>query len=368
MKLAFWGPTTKPPDGLSHVESYRYQLDEIVLAEEYGFDHYWLFEHHISPSSPSPSPNLMIAAAARMTRRIRLGTLVNILPYRHPLLVAEEMAMLDTLTEGRVDCGIGRGLKPYEFRAFGQDQEVSREVFTECLDVVRKVWADENFSHKGKYYTCEKNTPLSPPLVQKPHPPLYVSAQSPESIRWAASQDIPFGQIDALVDESRKDQKVYREIQMAHGFAPVPRLFVTRDVYVAASDEDARREAKPYLIRNWDLWNRYTQFTRTGQMPDSYDLWRKRAPMLYALSYEEIIGHGLILVGTPDTVIRTILDQQSQLDIAMMVLGFRFGGMPYDIARRSMHLFATEVMPELRRREADAARAKSPVRAAAQTA
>src|SRR5579885_1311246 len=158
-------------------------------------------------------------------------------PYRHPLLVAEEMAMLDNLTEGRVDCGIGRGLKPYEFRAFGQDQEVSREVFTECLEVVRRVWADENFSHEGKYYTCEKNTPLSPPLVQKPHPPLYVSAQSPESVRWAASQDIPFGQIDALVEESKKDQKVYREIQVAHGFAPVPRLFVTREVYVAATDE-----------------------------------------------------------------------------------------------------------------------------------
>jgi alkanesulfonate monooxygenase SsuD/methylene tetrahydromethanopterin reductase-like flavin-dependent oxidoreductase (luciferase family) len=218
--------------------------------------------------------------------------------------------------------------------------------------VVRKIWADENFSHKGKYYTCEKNTPLSPPLVQKPHPPLYVSAQSAESIHWAASQDIPFGQIDALVEESEKDQKVYREIQMAHGFAPVPRLFVTRDVYVAATDEQARREAKPYLIRNWDLWNRYTQFSVSGQMPDSYDLWRKRAPMLYALSYEEIIDHGLILVGTPDTVVRIILEQQSTLAIAMMVLGFRFGGMPYDLAQRSMHLFATEVMPELRRREA----------------
>lgn len=367
MKFAFWGPTTKPPEGMTHVEAYRRQLDEIVLAEDLGFDHYWLFEHHISPSSPSPSPNLLIAAAARMTKRIRLGALVNILPYRHPLLVAEEMAMLDTLTEGRVDCGIGRGLKPYEFRAFGQDQEQSREVFLECLEVMRRIWADENFSHKGKYYICEKNTPLSPPLVQKPHPPLYVSAQSPESVHWAASQDLPFGQIDALVAESKKDQETYRRIQAAHGHAPVPRLFVTREVYVAATDEEARREAKPHLIRNWDLWNRYTQFSAAGQMPDSYDLWRKRAPMLYAMSYEEIIENGLILVGSPDTVIRTIIDQQSELDIAMMVLGFRFGGMPYEIGHRSLRLFATEVMPELRRREAAAA-ASSRTRAVAPSA
>lgn len=364
MKFGIWGTTTAAPAGLSHSASYAAQLNEIVLAEDCGFDHYWLFEHHVSPHSPMPSPNLMIAAAARMTKRIRLGTLVNILPYRHPLLIAEEMAMLDVLTEGRIDCGIGRGLKPYEFRAFGQDQESSREVFLECLAVMRKIWSDEPFSFKGKYYTVEKRTPLSPPLVQKPHPPLYVSAQSPESVRWAAENDIPFGQIDALIEESLRDQEVYRRIQLANGRPPVPRLFLTREIYVGESDRKAREEIKPHLLANWQLWGRYTQFTEAGEMPDSYDTWRKRAPLLHSLSYDEIIDRGLAFIGTPETVIRNILDHQRQLDIAMLVIGFRFGGMPFDMAARSIRMFATEVMPELRRRAARAT-AASPLPATA---
>jgi alkanesulfonate monooxygenase SsuD/methylene tetrahydromethanopterin reductase-like flavin-dependent oxidoreductase (luciferase family) len=351
MKFGIWGTTTAPSAGLTHSQSYHRQLDEIVTAEECGFDHYWLFEHHVSPHSPMPSPNLMIAAAARETKRIRLGTLVNILPYRHPLTIAEEMAMLDVLTEGRIDCGIGRGLKPYEFRAFGQDQQGSREVFLECLDVIRKVWSDEPFSFTGKYYTVEKKTKLSPPLVQKPHPPLYVSAQSPESVRWAAENDIPFGQIDALVEESLRDQATYRQIQVASGHAPVPRLFMTREVYVGDDDRAAREEIKPYLMRNWDLWGRYTQFTLDGEMPDSYDTWRKRAPLLHALSYDEIVDRGLVFVGTPETVLKGILDHQRRLDIAQLVIGFRFGGIPFDMATRSMRRFAAEVMPKLRQRE-----------------
>jgi alkanesulfonate monooxygenase SsuD/methylene tetrahydromethanopterin reductase-like flavin-dependent oxidoreductase (luciferase family) len=342
---------------MTHSASYAAQLDEIVLAETCGFEHYWLFEHHVSPHSPMPSPNLMIAAVARRTQRIRLGTLVNILPYRHPLLIAEEMAMLDVLTEGRIDCGIGRGLKPYEFRAFGRDQETSREVFLECLEVVRKIWSDEPFAFRGKYFTVEKRSPLSPPLVQKPHPPLYVSAQSPESVRWAAENDIPFGQIDALIEESLRDQELYRRVQAASGRASVPRLFLTREIYVAASENEAREEVRPYLLANWQLWGRYTQFTEAGEMPDSYDTWRKRAPLLYSLSYDEIIDRGLAFVGTPETVIRNILDHQHQLDIAMLVCAFRYGGMPFDLAARSMRLFAAEVMPELRRRAARAAAA-----------
>jgi alkanesulfonate monooxygenase SsuD/methylene tetrahydromethanopterin reductase-like flavin-dependent oxidoreductase (luciferase family) len=125
--------------------------------------------------------------------------MVNILPFRHPLLVAEEAAMLDNLTGGRLDMGLGRGLRPPEFEAFGVDQQQSREMFLESFDIIRRVWADENFVHRGKYWTVRKEAPLSPPLVQHPHPPFLVSAQSEESLRWAAQHDIPFAQIDATV-------------------------------------------------------------------------------------------------------------------------------------------------------------------------
>jgi alkanesulfonate monooxygenase SsuD/methylene tetrahydromethanopterin reductase-like flavin-dependent oxidoreductase (luciferase family) len=339
---------------MSYTESYYAQIDEMVLAERCGFDHYWLFEHHISPHSPMPSPNLMIAAAAHLTKRIRFGTAMNILPYRHPLWLAEEIAMLDVLTEGRIDFGIGRGIKPLEFRAFGLDQTESREMYLESYDLIRRIWADESFSFQGKYFNILKETALSPPLVQKPHPPVYTTAQSPESLRWAAEHDYPFGQIDATVDDSKRDQAIYRQIQIENGYKPVPRLYITRETYVASSSKGAaevRDRVRKYLIDHWQVFGRYTQFSQEGQMPSSYDAFRKRAPQLYAMSYEEIIEQGLAFVGTPDVVAQNIIDQAGQLDLAMFVFHMRFGGMPFAMAADSIQLFSKEVMPQLRKHD-----------------
>jgi alkanesulfonate monooxygenase SsuD/methylene tetrahydromethanopterin reductase-like flavin-dependent oxidoreductase (luciferase family) len=346
MRFAIWSPTN-PRAGVSHVELYQQQLREIELAEELGFHHLWLYEHHVSPSGPMPSPNLMIAAAARTTNRIRLGTMVNILPYRNPLIVAEEAAMLDVLTNGRFDMGIGRGLKPIEFDTFCVSQAKSREMFLESLSIIRRVWADENFQFAGKYFQINKQSPLSPPLVQKPHPPFLISAQSEESLRFAAENDMPFAQIDALIEECERDQRLYRDIQVASGHSPSSRLFITREVYVAETDEQARREAYPYLLQYWDLWGRYTQFTLAGRMPDEYDVWRKRAPILHAMKFEEMQERGLVMIGSPETVARRIMEHQQRLDLFALACVFRFGGMPYDMVVRSMRAFGDHVMPRV---------------------
>jgi len=242
VRLAIWSTTT-PRENSTHAEMFRRQLEEVELAERIGIDQIWFFEHHLQPTAPMPSPNLLIAAASRTTRHIRFSSMVNILPFRHPLLVAEEAAMLDNLTGGRLDMGLGRGLRPPEFAAFGVDQQQSREMFLEAFDIIQRVWADENFVHHGKYWTVRKEAPLSPPLVQHPHPPFLVSAQSEESLRWAAEHDIPFAQIDATVEQARCDQAFYREVQTAHGHAPVRRLYLMREIYVGDSDVCARAEA-----------------------------------------------------------------------------------------------------------------------------
>ena len=165
MRLAIWSTTT-PRKNSTHTEMFRRQLEEVELAERIGIDQIWFFEHHLQPTAPVPSPNLLIAAAAQRTRHFRFASMVNILPFRHPLLVAEEAAMLDNLTDGRLDMGLGRGLRPPEFEAFGVDQAQSREMFLESFEIIRRVWADENFVHHGKYWTMREEAPLSPPLVQ----------------------------------------------------------------------------------------------------------------------------------------------------------------------------------------------------------
>ncbi len=347
MRLAIWSTTT-PRENSTHSEMFRRQLEEVELAERIGIDQIWFFEHHLNPTGPVPSPNLLIAAAARTTSRIRFASMVNILPFRHPLLVAEEAAMLDNMTDGRFDMGLGRGLRPPEFEAFGVDQQQSREMFLELFDIIRRVFADEMFEHRGKYWTVRKDAPLSPPLVQRPHPPFLVSAQSEELLRWAAQHDIPFAQIDSLVEQAGRDAALYREVQRAHGHAPTPRLYLMREIYVADSDARARAEAQPWMLQHWQLWNRYTQFMRGGKLPDSYDFWRRQAPMLHAMNFDEIVAKDMVILGGPETVANAILRLVSQLDLMGLAMIFKLGAMPYDMVGRSMTFFGKEVMPRIR--------------------
>jgi alkanesulfonate monooxygenase SsuD/methylene tetrahydromethanopterin reductase-like flavin-dependent oxidoreductase (luciferase family) len=227
-------------------------------------------------------------------------------------------------------------------------------MFLESLEIIRRVWADENFEFHGKYFNVNKQTPLSPPLVQKPHPPFLMSAQSEESLRFAAENDMPFAQIDALIEDCERDQRFYRDIATAAGHAAASRLFITREIYVAETDAQARKEAYAWLLHYWDLWGRYTQFAREGRMPDSYDAWSKRAPVLSAMKFEELIERGLVMIGSPQTVSQQIIEHQRRLDLFALAGVFKFGAMPYDMMVASMRRFSTDVMPRVRLGQGDA--------------
>jgi len=121
-----------------------------------------------------------------------------------------------------------------------------------------------------------------------------------------------------------------------------------REIYVGDSDAHARAEARPYLLQYWELWNRYTQFTRNGKLPDSYDFWRRQAPMLHAMSFDEIAAQDMVLLGGPETVAEAILRLASRLDLMGLAMIFKLGAMPYDMVERSMTLFGEEVMPMIR--------------------
>lgn len=346
MRFGLWSMTSPPP-GISDVDLYEQQLQEAELADQLGYDHIWFFEHHCSPTSPVPSPNLLIAAAAQRTKKIRLGAMVNILPYRNPVVLAEELAMLDVLSRGRLDIGLGRGLKPVEFDLLGVNQAESRRMFHESVDVMKRVWADEIFTAESSWYKIDKKTPIAPGVVQKPHPPFYISAQSDDSLRWAAENDIPFAQIDAMLDECKRDAAFYRAVQKAAGHAPAPRLIVTREIFVAKTDAEAREKAYPWLVRYWNLWDRYAQFTAQGRMPEDYAVWRERAPRLAKMSFDEVVEAGLILVGAPDTVARHLRTLTAEVDLFALACVFKFGGMPFELLRANLEIFAREVRPLL---------------------
>ncbi|HUK61455.1 MAG TPA: LLM class flavin-dependent oxidoreductase [Stellaceae bacterium] len=347
MEFGIWD-NTGYRKGLSAGVIYRQHLDEAALAEAMGFAHYWFFEHHLSPTAPMPAPNLMIAAAAQRTAKMRLGVMVNVLPFRNPLLVAEEAAMLDQMTGGRLDIGIGRGGKAIEYQSFAVDPADSRAMFAESIAVLKRLWSDELFAHRGRFFQLEKTAALSPAFVQRPHPPLYVTANSAESLTFAAEHDLPFVQLDSLVDDCRRDIEFYRGVAAKAGHAQRPRLCLTREIYVAPTDAEARAEAKTHLLEYWNLWGRFTQFVAAGQVPASFESWYQRAPRLYAMSFEELVESGMVLAGSPEWVARQILRHLEALDLAVLVGTFQLGSMPHDKVERSLRLFGTEVMPRVR--------------------
>ena len=265
--------------------------------------------------------------------------------------------MLDQMTQGRLDIGIGRGGKAVEYQSFCLDPADSRAMFRESIDVLQRLWSDELFAHRGKFFRVEKTAALSPALVQRPHPPLYVTANSEESLSYAAARDLPFVQLDSLIDDCRRDVSFYRDVAAAAGFAPRPRLCLTREVYVAPTDQQARQEAKKHLLEYWNLWGRFTQFVEAGQIPASFESWYKRAPRLYAMSFDELVDSGMVLAGSPETVARQILRHREALDLAILVCTFQLGSMPHEMVERSLRSFGEEVMPRVR--------AASPAREAA---
>ena len=166
-------------------EVYADALEEARLADELGFEAVWLAEHHFSRYGICPSLAVLAAAIARETRRVRIGTSVVVAPFAHPLRIAEEWAMVDILSGGRLEFGIGRGYQPKEFRGLGVSMEKTRERFDEAVEVIRRAWTDERVTFEGEFFQVRDLHVLPRPL-QKPHPPLWTAAVSPDTYTLAA--------------------------------------------------------------------------------------------------------------------------------------------------------------------------------------
>ncbi len=224
-------------------------LDEIRLADTLGFHTVWLTEHHFMPEySHSSAPDLFLAAAAQRTSRIRLGHGIVPLPYHHPLHVAERAATLDILSGGRLELGFGRGFSPKEYRAFGIPTEESRSRVDEGLQILRMAFATAGpISHAGRHFAFEDVTVLPRPC-QRPHPPLWMAAVSPESFDLAARLGVgvlagPFKPWFMI----REDIRRYRAAFAAHhGSDPdkTPRVAMTVGLFCLPDHEAARQAAR----------------------------------------------------------------------------------------------------------------------------
>jgi alkanesulfonate monooxygenase SsuD/methylene tetrahydromethanopterin reductase-like flavin-dependent oxidoreductase (luciferase family) len=318
-------------------------LSDVQLAEAVGFDVFWLAEHHFNPDfSLSPSPNVLLGAAAALTRRMKIGTAVNVLPFHNPVRLAEEGAMLDLLSNGRFQWGIGRGITGHEFEGYGVDPAKSAERFREVHDFVLDVWRSGQISDHAK---------LAPAITQQPHPPVWVTAQSPSSVDWAAARGYPCMQVAESIDSSRAQLERYRAAATKAGAKPDERgeIVPCRYVFVAEDEKDAREQGGRNITEWWHQFTAITAPKPEAKLTKGYEYWQDPKTSFKVqtgqLSFDELNEAGVIMVGTPAQVIRQIERQIDGFDMRHLVCDFWRAGKGRADRQRSMDLFGRKVIP-----------------------
>jgi alkanesulfonate monooxygenase SsuD/methylene tetrahydromethanopterin reductase-like flavin-dependent oxidoreductase (luciferase family) len=227
---------------------YERAMDRVDMMEDSEFDCIWLAEHHFTTYSVCPSVTLMGTHIAGRTKRLRIGTAVTLNAYYHPLRLVEELSMLDIFSQGRLNWGSGRGFDPTEFKLFNVSAEDVYDRFRETADIVQKAWRSERFSHHGKYYDYEDVLVLPRPF-QDPHPPVYLAASSPDSVRKAAAEGYTI-MLDPHSSnaEIHLKRQLYQEVMDANGHEvgdrdlPIVRYVALADTH-AEAEEIARRSS-----------------------------------------------------------------------------------------------------------------------------
>ena len=337
--------------GQRHADIIRGELDQIEWTEELGFDEIWLTEHHFIEYGLSVDPAALASAAASRTRRIRIGLAAAILPFHHPLRLAEQMALVDIISNGRLDVGVGRGNRPAEFRGYRVPQEESRERFDEAVEIMQRAWTEDSFSYDGRFFKVPEVSVIPKP-VQRPHPPLYQVCVTKDGIEntalrgWPMLNSVLFGPVSQLVT----NRDTYVETLKKTGRSPeeiaglLSRWGVSRQIYVAETDAKALAEAK-----DAELW--YQESFKKFVVPDSIEDahpslqpgFRAMAERLSKVTWEGLVAETLAF-GSPDTVTRHI-EEMRRLGVGQVMCWMNFGGLSQDKVRRSMELFAREVMP-----------------------
>ena len=343
---------------------------QTVLAEELGFEAMWLGEHHFGPYGIGdlPNPILLGADLAARTSRIRIGQMANIAPWWHPIRLAEDLAILDNLTEGRIEVGFGRGIWPYEGPQFHANADPrkdaeNRELFRETIEVVRKIWSDEYFSHQGENYSFPAdNTVFSHPSYppdpawqdgervtrlrvtprpyQKPHPPLWMTVSTDRSVTTAAELGLKACYWQPPPLRIRQRMELYAEVRSkleGRPFSLGEDQAVMRSTYVASSMEDARRDAEAGIMSGFifnDPFRGRQVFTNPGEeLNDDVRLdW-------------DFLEPRTLLVGSPDHVAEKIQELREVCSLECLLVEFAHGGIPQRKILRNLENFATRVMP-----------------------
>jgi len=335
MKLSMFSVVDYYPDqGRTKGEFYSQVLDQIEYADDLGYDSFFVAEHHFTGYGVFPNPTIALSAAAMRTSRIKLGAAVVVLPFRNPIQVAEDYAMLDQLSNGRLVMGVGSGYLAFEFEGFGVEGRTKREAFDEGLDVVRKLWSGEKITYDGEF-TQIKNTGINITPVTKGGPKVYVAALRMESVYHVGKNGdnmmvVPYAMVDK-VDELAAPIAEYHKGYSESGQDGAGEVIAAFHTYVSETDESAQEEAE-----------------------SAFDLYVETRDYAKSQVYADIINSKVCVFGSVDTAVDRLV-QMHDLGLRHVSLLMNFGGLAPELVKKSMHLMATEVAPRVKARLAERA-------------
>ncbi len=354
---ASWPVPNATFDAQKARDLYRTYIDAMVFAEECGFDWVGCNEHHFSPYGLMSNCNLIGSVLSGRTSRIKLGMLGNLVPLLNPVRVAEEYAMLDVMSDGRLIAGLMRGI-PHEYRAYNVNPDESHARLDEAARLIVKCWtADEPFRWEGEFYQFP-SVSIWPRPMQKPHPRLLMSASNAEAAEFAARHKAIMGMtLIADLDLARKNIDIYREAARRHGWEAQPADILSgHQTVIADSDEEAReimRKGLDYFHRVLMRPQRATQtdvLQNTGFYKDAEQkrYFDARLKTLRETTLEEQIDAGTVFCGSPESVVRQMTRVQKALGHGVFNMTMKIGNMPDAAVRRGMELFRDRVAPQVR--------------------
>lgn len=340
------------PEDRTPGDVYRNELSQLVEAEAQGYDSIWLAEHHFSRYGIGPAIHLTAAHLAALTDRVRIGTAVTVLPFMHPIRIAEEVAMLDHLSGGRIDFGMGRGYQRHEFDGFGVDIEKSHLIFKEQLEIIEKAWEGKRFAWDGEFFHFDE-LEVMPTPVQKPRPPLYVAALSTSTLEWAADSGYPVLS-DQFSPSYRlaKMRRIYLERAEKAGADPEAlELPMLRQVYVGESMAEARERAGPAL-----LWY-YRSLAKvgspggiSGKLPENYSTYNLFGeegmnPDADPQGFLDFLFENCVIVGDASYCREKLVELRETCRLNSIITWQNFGGLPHEASRASQRRFIEDVAP-----------------------
>jgi alkanesulfonate monooxygenase SsuD/methylene tetrahydromethanopterin reductase-like flavin-dependent oxidoreductase (luciferase family) len=318
--------------GRSLTDLYEQRLHIVEQYDRAGFYAYHLAEHHSTPLGLAPSPGIFLSAVARRTKVLRFGPLVYLLPLYHPLRLAEEIAMLDHLSHGRLEIGIGRGRSPIELTLYGQEVAKAQAVFDEAFTVMRLAFSEDRINFTGEHFSFH-DVPVELRPLQRPHPPLWYGIGTPESAEQYGAlgfRGVTLAKPAAAAEITRR----FYEASTRGGYQS-RRMGICRFIVVGESD----REAQDLACRAYPVWHAsfFELFRRYGQKP----------VQIWPASFEEMAANGLAFAGSPSAVADALYAQLQVVGANYLVGQFVFGDMSLAESGKSIELFASKVMPEL---------------------